>query len=545
MSRFLPAVIVARTLRERGVPAAEIAGRLFGGIEEQHIASSQRPGLNDLGRLDQVVEAGLARLYDFQRHDGGWGWWKESESDRFMSAYVVWGLALARDAGVEVRPAALTRGVEFLRVRLVEEENDVNRQAWMLHALAAASAGGSPVQTETRALENVWQKRDRLTPYGLALYALATKQFGMDDRARTLARNLENGVKIDAAPDRSLLLRGSGARSDTTMTTARWGASGFWWRWQEGPVESTAMALRALSAIDPQHRLVEPAMNWLIRNRRGAQWSNTRDTAIAVLALNDYLTASGELSGDVAWEVEVNGVSVASRTVRQAEMLSAPSRFVVPESAVRDGMNQVTIRRTSGDGPLYLGAEARFFSLEEPVTAAGHEMFVKREYRKIVPRPTLLKGFAYDMVPMRDGESVRSGDRIEVVLTVEVKNDYEYLIFEDLKPAGLETVALLSGTQTTARRLSSLAAERTHGAEPAGRPQSPFVGQRQLYSELRDRKVALFADRLEQGIWEITYTMRAEAPGTFHAMPLLGGAMYVPEIRANSDEIRLTVHDRE
>ena len=30
-------------------------------------------------------------------------------------------------------------------------------------------------------------------------------------------------------------------------------------------------------------------MNWLVKNRRGAQWSNTRDTAIALLALNDYL----------------------------------------------------------------------------------------------------------------------------------------------------------------------------------------------------------------------------------------------------------------
>ena len=79
------------------------------------------------------------------------------------------------------------------------------------------------------------------------------------------------------------------------MGTAHWGEDGIYWRWSDGGVEATAFALRALLAIDPQNKLVEPVTNWLIKNRRGAQWSNTRDTAIVVLAMNDYLRVSGEL----------------------------------------------------------------------------------------------------------------------------------------------------------------------------------------------------------------------------------------------------------
>ena len=66
---------------------------------------------------------------------------------------------------------------------------------------------------------------------------------------------------------------------------------------------------------------------------------------------------------------------------------------------------------------------------------------------------------------------------------------------------------------------------------------------RWVYRELRDRKVALFIDKLPQGVWEIRYTLRAETPGKFHAMPLLGHAMYVPEIRANGAEQRVTILD--
>ncbi len=64
-----------------------------------------------------------------------------------------------------------------------------------------------------------------------------------------------------------------------------------------------------------------------------------------------------------------------------------------------------------------------------------------------------------------------------------------------------------------------------------------------MHQELRDRKVALFVDKLPEGVWELRYTFRAEVPGAFHALPVLGHAMYVPEIRCNGDEIRVTVLD--
>jgi uncharacterized protein YfaS (alpha-2-macroglobulin family) len=39
--------------------------------------------------------------------------------------------------------------------------------------------------------------------------------------------------------------------------------------------------------------------------------------------------------------------------------------------------------------------------------------------------------------------------------------------------------------------------------------------------------------------------MRAEVPGQFHALPVVGYAMYVPEIRCNGAEVRIKVTDAE
>ena len=69
-----------------------------------------------------------------------------------------------------------------------------------------------------------------------------------------------------------------------------------------------------------------------------------------------------------------------------------------------------------------------------------------------------------------------------------------------------------------------------------------FTGrQRWVYQELRDRKVALFLDKLPEGVWQIRYDLRAEVPGEFHALPVVGHAMYVPEIRCNGQELHVKV----
>ena len=548
MSRFLPAAITARTLRRMGLEAEDIAGKLFGGIQAETASQTHRKGPRDLRLLEDMIERGLQRLYDFQHSDGGWGWWKEGDSDHFMTAYVVWGLSLALEAEMEVKSDVLQRAARFLDQEIVEAETTPDLQAWMLHGLSAyrSVSRTGPSSFQVNAFNHLWDNRERLNAYTRALLALSAHQMNNPPRAQTLIENLENGVKRDRLPLQSQLIQRSSPRSGG-LPTAHWGEDGIHWRWSEGGVEATAFALRALLQIRPDHELVDPVINWLIKNRRGAQWSSTRDTAIVVLALNDYLEVSGELEQEVGYEVRVNGEKIAERHISGAELLSAPSRFVIDPEMIRDQTNQIEIRRTDGEAPLYYTVEARFFSLEEPIQAEGYEIFSQREYYRLVPRPTLLNGHVLERVRVKDGDTLKSGERLEVVLRIEAKNNYEYLVFEDLKPAGLEAVALRSGGPVYARQLrsSAISGEASPGEQSiSGIDQSRLTGRtRWVHRELRDRKVAFFIDKLPEGFWELRYELRAETPGDFHALPLLGYAMYVPEIRTNSEEIRVSVAD--
>ena len=106
---------------------------------------------------------------------------------------------------------------------------------------------------------------------------------------------------------------------------------------------------------------------------------------------------------------------------------------------------------------------------------------------------------------------------MEVELEIDSKNDYEYLIFEDMKAAGFEPVEVRSG----------------YNGNDLG-----------AYMELRDEKVAFFVRHLARGKHSISYRVRAEIPGQFSALPTRAYAMYAPELKGNSDELKIRVEDR-
>jgi hypothetical protein len=467
LSRFVPSVITSKVLQQLGL---------------------RRPALEQ--KLPDMIKTGLDRLYDFQHPDGGWAWWKEGDSDPFMSAYVLQGLGQAQEADVTVRPDAIARAANFLQQELVKFQDQEDMAAFLLYALASAGNVGDHRDYVDAAHERLWPRREELNPYTRALYALACELSGRHDRAVILARNIRNGLVEDAANG-----------------TAHWGESGVYYRWSQGGVEATAFSLRALLAIDPQSDMIDPAMTWLVRNRRGAQWKNTRDTAIVVRALADYITVRKEDQPNWTADVRVNGELIQTLAVTPAAVFDFDGKIEVPAEKLKTGDNTVTITRR-GSGVLYASTWLTYFTREGDITAAGNEVFVQRKYFRTREEPTLAGAYRTVREEIQSGAELKSGDRVEVQLALESKNHYEYLVLEDLKAAGMEATEVQSGRE--------------------------WGGGLMVHRELRDERTAFFINQMPEGNHTLTYELRAEVPGVFHALPAQIHAMYVPEIRANS-----------
>ncbi len=527
----------------------DIAAVSFGGIEAAHAARTHPNGNQAFGELEAVAKAGIDKVLSWQQGDGGFPWWSGGPTDKWMSAYAVWSLALARDAGCAVDDGALVRAETFLDQRLVEAEGDLHLAAWMAHALVRSRAAGgrklsSPALEAT--LDRLADGSATLTPYGRALTALTARPLGRDELCAELLLQVENGmVRIDRPETSGITTADSNAR----LPLVHWGDPGRSYRWNESAVESTAFTLSALLALDPNHELIEPAMRWLVLNRRGGSWKSTRDTAIACLSLTDYLVQTGATSEAVGFRLWQDGEVVDERTLQDPLDLLAPHRFTL--RAPRDLRTELVLERTSGDRPLYWNASARYVTTEAPIQPRAADLFVRRDLYRLRAKPTLLHGEVFERVPLADGDPIRSGERLEVVVTVQSIVDLEYVLIEDPKAAGWEATEIQSGgpfyayqlrKDEVARRFGGAAnlldaPFRRDGADRGSSSSRGRTGQsRFAYRELRDDRAAIFLDKLPAGVWELSHTLRAEVPGTYHALPTVAEAMYAPEFRGNSAE---------
>ncbi|MEE3178476.1 MAG: hypothetical protein VX317_02250, partial [Verrucomicrobiota bacterium] len=71
-----------------------------------------------------------------------------------------------------------------------------------------------------------------------------------------------------------------------------------------------------------------------------------------------------------------------------------------------------------------------------------------------------------------------------------------------------------------------------------------YGGGLSSFVEYRDEKVALFVRSLPRGRHNLSYRLRAEIPGRFSALPTRVEGMYAPELRGNSDEMKIVVQDQ-
>ena len=338
-----------------------------------------------------------------------------------------------------------------------------------------------------------------------------------DATQRTVSlRNLENGVQ------RTTL----GASGDLV----HWGATASYWRAMEGAVECTALALLALFELDPNHVLVEPAVRWLILNRASGRWSNSRDTAFALLALTRHVELRGLAKSSAEIDVAVNGKSIGRASLSLEAALKGRITLEIPASALRGGDNTIELKRTKGDAPVYALAAASAWSDYNTTRAASHVVGLGREFLRQKSQPTLAGTVRFVPEPLA-GNAAATGEQITAVAVLDVPTDLEYLMIAVPKPAGCEPLNPLSGWD--ARLLPVAKAKITGKNESEGRA---------LYREEHDDRSVFFLDRLEAGNWELRFGLRATTPGDVRAAPATIEAMYVPGIRGNTGALRVKIN---
>ncbi len=477
MSRFLPTVIVSKAVGS------------FDIYDEK---------LNK--ELPKMVQKGLDRLYDFHHSDGGWGWWKSDESHPYMTAYVVYGLTRASNAGYQIRNDKVTQAVSWLENNY-EKQKDFSTKTYMLFAMSEAGKFNKQWALD------LYSERNSLDNYSCALLALMFAKNNMKDNALEMISILENTAE-DAG------------------TVCTWKGKADSYGWTDNQVETTAYALMALIKVKPESPLVVKAVRYLAISRNGERWFSTKDTAAAVMALTEYLQISKELNADYAGTITVNGKVMQQFTFTGKDVGGKELEFHIPGKYLLVGKNSITFEK-KGKGKLYFSAFLVHYTKEENIRAESAGFKVKREYFLINPKAK--EGDKDYLIPI-NGQQAKlvSQDLVFVKLTVTGSSTYEYAMVEDPKPAGFEIEDKPDSVPDPGNM------------EKSRRYMPYYYAQR----EIRDDRMVFFITHFSKGTNTFTYTMRAETPGEFHTMPAKASLMYIPEIGGISDEMIFNIEEK-
>jgi alpha-2-macroglobulin len=537
LNRFLPTVITQKILLDMHLNLDEIRKKRTNlnaqeiGDDRQRAEQWKRYPRNPVFDEDEVrrmVKDGVNRLTEMQLSDGGWGWfsgWGE-HSFPHTTALVVHGLQLAQRNDVALVPGILDRGVAWLERYQAEQVQLLKNAAikpkppelqWKEHAdeldafvfMVLVDAGKKNADMDAF----LYRDRTKLAVYALSMYGIALEGLREKDKLDMVMRNIGQYVQQD----------------DENQTAWLNLPDNCWWCWYGSEYEAQAYYLKLLARTDPKGELAPRLVKYLLNNRKNATyWNSTRDTAICVEAMAEYLRASGEDRPEMTVEVLWDGKLQRAVEITPQTLFQFDNRFVLSGTAVTSGQHEVVLKK-KGRGPLYYNGYLTNFTLEKFITKAGLEIRVNRKYYKLEKADKSIhvagsRGQAldqkvekYNRRELTNLAELTSGDQVEVELEIDSKNDYEYIVFEDMKPAGFEPVELRSGY--TGNDLGA-------------------------YVEFRDNRVVFFARTLARGKHSVSYRMRAETPGQFSALPTRAWAMYAPELKANSDELKLKVNDK-
>jgi len=481
INRFLPNAVLAGS-----------AGKL--GLDQYQLSEG----------LAEAIDDGIARIYEAQTDKGGWAWWKGGKESPYMTAYAVDALYTIMDSPFlseesmvkvdEMYPMAL----EFLEGWLVELSNDQTRYDWELGLYVADVALRVGISDEYLPLirdsvDYYFEVRDPMSDMGLVLLGSALHQLGNDYEVGVVLRNLDNTANYG---------------SDDTLW---WGKDPqHCWYWWDDSVETTAKVLSFKMKVSPDSKQIPFMIDWLVDQRRGAVWKSTKDSSAAMRAIIDYLLNYPEISAPIIADYVLNDEKVGGLELDPTDYQHPAREIIFQLEDFITGDNTLTVERTSGEGPVFYTIALEYYTTADYIPAVEGSIGLERNYYLIDRHYE--KGKLVEERKPFEGE-IEVGEELEVEIIINSPYDFDYVILEDPRPAGLIFTQI----------------------------ESYYDWWLDAYVELRTEKRAVLFERLNAGETKIIYRLRAEVPGTYSALPTIIIGMYSPDIGSSTAELKVEV----
>lgn len=484
--RLLPNAVTARALRDLDLGNA--------GLQTE---------------LDALIPQQIADIEKRMLSGGGWGWCYSGQRNDWLTAYVLFSLAQAQEAGYDVSANVIADASASLSDALKDpdqltESYEVDRQIFFLYVLHILGQD-IPVLYD----RHVAEQRDLMSPYAKALLADIYQSTGFTpENLTTLLADLNDSAVVSA----------TGAHWENNEAQP--------WQNLSSDVRNTAIVIYALASVAPDNPWLPGAVRWLMVARQAQSWSTTHETAWSILALTRWMEATGELDANYDYSLAAN-LKVEVQGAFTPDNVTTSEYTAIPVSDLAaDEVNFFDFRRGEGNGRLYYTLHMDSFQLAQNVDAVSRGMTVERVYYDAACDPE-----TETCTPLT---SIAAGQQVRVELTLVAPNSQVYMVLRDPIPAGTEAIdpglnTSANGTNTTFRNVDQPYRYGYWGWWIFNRV------------EFRDEQVVFFADYLPAGTYQYTYYLQATISGDYQVMPATARQEFFPEVFGRSTGFLFTI----
>ena len=464
MSKFVPAVKVSGMLKRAGLKCPELEAK-----------------------LPRYVSAGIKKLINFQRPDGGWGWNGSGRTHEMMTPYVMYGLLEAEAAGYTLpNETAVQRGLTRLR-QFIDRMGET-QAADRIYCMYVYSM-------RNKMQDKWWQfiagqdDKNKLSDYATAMALEMAVRHKKPALARSLAARLRKRAVVSG--------------DEVNWTTARFS------KWGDDPHEITAAVFKALVAVDPNDKLIPGILSYFASTKRGKRWNSTKDTAMILFAMCDYLAAKDlPVKANASVRLAVN-----DDEQRNVELTGGlMKKVVIPGAKLRRKDNAVRFDRAD-KGTMYR-LVFRYRKTDRDVAPFQSGVKVTRTFHLVDTSGKLLRH-------IKPGDTVPRGSYIHSSVRVDRVNRsrMNYVLVESPKPSCAEIVPV------TDKRFAQVGSS-THYVLREDKTHAVLYHHEQTSAHIADNAV-----------------FYAELAGEYTVPPAQAELMYKTSVRGHSGTFRFKVSD--
>ena len=472
--------------------------------------------LFDLNRMSNEMNRTFNKLKNIQNSDGGFPWFKDNPSNRYITQHIIAGMAHLEKLGAmqennaEDATNIIQRSLPYLDSetgrdykKLLDSKEDTSKMhigSIQLHYLYACSFSGHKpsVANQKEAFDYYLAQASKhwvkFSSYNKAMAALILHRNNQRETAMAIIRSLKEYAQ----------------QSEEMGMYWKDNVAGYFW--YQAPIETQAMLIEAFNEVAADSEAVEEMKIWLLRNKQTNDWKTTKATSEAIYAL--LMTGGNLLDESKLLEVEIAGKPLAQ--VAKEEIKPEPGTGYVKTSwqggDITSGMGNFKVKNPNSKGIAWGGMYWQYFEQLDKITSAEKNLKMNKQ---LFLRTLTNKG--EQLQPINEKNKLKVGDLVRVRMELRADRDYEYVHLKDMRASGFESVSTVSGHH--------------------------YKDGLSYYESVKDASINFFITYLRKGTYVFEYDLRVSHAGNFSNGITTFQCMYAPEFSSHSEGIRVIIEN--